>query len=175
MKSYLQVVSAGLLTAILGALPMTAHAQTKPAERVQNFLSEGDFADLTDRRIEVVKAALQLTPEQEKLWPAVENAIRARAKGRESRLASASARADKLEDQSPIEILRKSNPVEFLHRRSDILAQRSAELKKLGDAWQPLYQTLKPDQKKRMAFVIIYVLRELKDTAEERMQDDDHG
>jgi hypothetical protein len=46
--------------------------------------------------------------------------------------------------------LRDRNPVEFLQRRSTALAQRSADLKKLADAWQPLYQTLSPDQKKRM-------------------------
>jgi hypothetical protein len=31
--------------------------------------SQADFKALTDARIAVVKAALQLTPEQEKLWP----------------------------------------------------------------------------------------------------------
>jgi hypothetical protein len=64
-----------------------------------------------------------------------------------------------------------------LQRRSNILAQRAAELKKLGDAWQPLYQTLKPDQKKRMALVVLYVLREMRDAAEVRMEaeEDDEG
>jgi ribosomal 50S subunit-associated protein YjgA (DUF615 family) len=43
---------------------------------------------LTDIRVGVIKAALQLTPEQDKLWPAVEEAIRARAETRQRRLAA---------------------------------------------------------------------------------------
>ena len=42
-------------------------------------LSAADLEHLTDARIEIVKAALQLTPDQEKLWPPIEEAIRARA------------------------------------------------------------------------------------------------
>jgi hypothetical protein len=55
------------------------------------------------------------------------------------------------------------------------LAQRSADLKRLADAWQPLYQTLDPDQKRRMAFLALFALRELRDVAEERRvrSDDD--
>jgi hypothetical protein len=70
------------------------------------------------------------------------------------------ARVGELRDRSLIEVLRDRNPVDFLHRRADALAQRAADLKKLADAWQPLYQTLNPDQKRRMAFLTIFVLRE---------------
>jgi hypothetical protein len=55
-----------------------------------------------------------------------------------------------------------------LNRRSDALAQRSAELKKLATAWQPLYQTLTPDQRRRLGFVAIVALRELRDAVEQR-------
>jgi hypothetical protein len=55
--------------------------------------------------------------------------------------------------------LRDRNPVDFLHRRADALAQRAADLKKLADAWEPLYQTLTRDQKRRMAFGTFIVLR----------------
>jgi hypothetical protein len=41
-------------------------------------------------RIDLVKAALQLTPDQQKYWPAIENAIRARAEDRKARLATQS-------------------------------------------------------------------------------------
>src|SRR3981081_3226354 len=39
-----------------------------------------DRADLTDARIAAVKAGLKLTPDQEKLWPPVETAVRDLAK-----------------------------------------------------------------------------------------------
>jgi hypothetical protein len=134
---------------------------------------------LTDGEINIVKAALQLTPDQEKFWPAIEDAIRARAKDRQARIAVAAARMAARRDGSPLEALRDRNPVEFLQRRVDALAQRAADLKKFADAWQPLYQTLNPEQKRRMGFLTIAVLREMRDTAEQRRlrseDDDDEG
>jgi hypothetical protein len=37
---------------------------------------------------------------------------------------------------------REVDPVELMRGRADALAQRAANLKKLADAWAPLYQTL---------------------------------
>ena len=48
--------------------------------------SDADMNKLTDMRVGIVKSALQMTPEQEKYWPAIEEAIRARAKNRQARL-----------------------------------------------------------------------------------------
>jgi hypothetical protein len=56
-----------------------------------------------------------------------------------------------------------------MHRRADALAERSADLKKLADAWQPLYSTLSPDQKRRMAFLTVFVLRQVRSGIEQRM------
>jgi hypothetical protein len=38
----------------------------------QERLGDAEFKTLTDRRIEIVKFALQLTPDQSKYWPPVE-------------------------------------------------------------------------------------------------------
>jgi zinc resistance-associated protein len=99
-------------------------------------------------RIGIVKAALQLTPEQAKYWPAVEEAIRNRAMGRQVRLAARRQR-----DQGG------SDFVDIVRRRADALAQRSAELKQLADAWQPLSATLTPEQKQRLRFFAENILR----------------
>jgi hypothetical protein len=48
------------------------------------------------------------------------------------------------------------------------LAQRSADLKKLADAWQPLYATLSSEQKRRMGALGLFVLRDLSDAVEHR-------
>ena len=128
-----------------------------------------DADNLTDVRINIVKAALQLTPDQEKLWPAVEDAIRTRANNRHTRIANAAARVNELRDRSPVELLRDRDPINFMHRRADALAQRSADLKKLADAWQPLYATLSQDQKRRMAFLTVFVLREVRSRVEQRL------
>ena len=116
--------------------------------------SQANFKVFTDARIGVVKAALQLTPEQEKLWPPVEEAIRARAEARYNRMVAV---AGKLGQQGEVD------PVERMRGRADVLAQRAANLKKLADAWAPLYQTLNPDQKEGMRLLTRHVLRELRD------------
>jgi len=151
---------AGALTFLLVTGSSLAYAQ-EHAGRIQEQrrLSQGDLNTLTNARIAAVKAALQLTPEQEKLWPAVEEAIRARAAGRHSRLEKLAERLGQQRDVDPVELLRE---------RADNLAQRSADLKKLADAWQPLYQSLSPDQKQRMHLLVRHVLRLVRDAVESR-------
>ncbi|WP_312015734.1 Spy/CpxP family protein refolding chaperone [Bradyrhizobium liaoningense] len=121
-------------------------------------LSATDMKSLTDMRVGIIKAALQLTPDQEKLWPAVEDAIRARAKNRQARLERIAELRDGAMDPLP-----QGNPVEIMQRRADRLIQRGTDLKKLADAWEPLYKTLSEDQKKRMSFASYVVMRGMRD------------
>ncbi|MFZ1065276.1 MAG: Spy/CpxP family protein refolding chaperone, partial [Pseudolabrys sp.] len=123
---------------------------------------------LTDMRIDLVKAALQLTPDQQKYWPAIENAIRARAEDRKARLAKIAETVGKRADESSVEVFRNRDPIAFLQRRSEALAQRSADLDKLAEAWQPLYKTLSPEQRQRMAAIAIFVLHDMSDAVERR-------
>jgi hypothetical protein len=119
-------------------------------------------------RIDLVKAALQLTPDQQKYWPAIENAIRARAEDRKARLAKIAETVGKRADESSVEVFRNRDPIAFLQRRSEALAQRSADLDKLAEAWQPLYETLSPEQRQRMAALAIFVLHDISDAVERR-------
>jgi len=155
----LKIVAAGVIALLVMASPPAYAQATSEGER----LSTADLSALTDMRIDIVKAALQLTPDQEKYWPPIENAIRDRAKDRQARIADAAKRMAERRGDSVLEVLRNRDPVEFMRRRADALEQRGADLKKLADAWQPLYQTLKPDQKKRMAFLTLLVLRDISD------------
>ena len=160
----LKIVAAGVTALFVTAAPLAYAEQAASQDR----LTAADWDQLTDARIKLVKAALQLTPDQEKLWPPIEEAIRARAKDRQARIASAADRVRELRDRSRIEVVRDRNPIEFMKRRADRLAQRSTDLKRLAEAWEPLYQTLDPEQKRRMAFLALFALRELRDAAEER-------
>lgn len=158
-------------TALFISLSPCAYADPPRNNNGMHKFSAEDRGALTDARIGILKATLQLTPEQEKLWPAVEDAIRSRAKNRQERW---SERAAAFRDRSMIEIIRDRNPVKFLNRRADALAERSADLRKLATAWEPLYTSLSQDQKRRMALLTIVVLRDLRDAIEERqMQDED--
>jgi hypothetical protein len=166
-----KVVVAGAAGLFVAVCP-PAHAQA-PSNEAQEQLSANDWGALTDERILIVKAALRLTPDQEKYWPAVEHAIRDRAEHRQARVASAETRIGELRNGGLIEALRNRDPVAFLNRRADALAQRAADLKKLADAWQPLYQTLSPDQKRRMAFLTVFVLRQAGNALQERLQSEE--
>ena len=66
-----------------------------------------------------------------------------------------------MRDRNAIEILQDRNPVDFLRRRADALGQRAAEVKRLSDAWQPLYETLNTEQKRRLGVAAIFVFREI--------------
>jgi len=164
-----KVVVVGMTALFVTASP-AAYAQT-PANAATP--SAADLSGLTDLRIDVVKAALKLTPDQEKYWPAVEDAIRTRAKNRQARFTEIEKRVTSIREGNPVEVLRNRDPVDFLQWRADALAQRSADLKKLAGAWEPLYKTLTPDQKQRMAFLALYVLHEVRNAAEERTEDEE--
>ena len=163
MKIILLGTTALFLTA--SSIANAQSAQTSPAATP---VSAEDQKTLTDLRIDLVKAALQLTPAQEKLWPPVESAIRARAEDRKARIAKIQETVGRRADESRVELMRNRDPIAFLQRRSEALAQRSADLDKLAEAWQPLYKTLSPEQRQRMAALGIFVLRDLSDPAERR-------
>jgi hypothetical protein len=122
-----------------------------------------DLNALTDARVGIIRAALQLTPDQEKYWPAVEEAIRTRSKNQQARF----QRLAELRDSGPMEAVER-NPIELMQRRAEALSQRSVELKKLAEAWEPLYKTLSPDQKKRMAFATYAATRGMRDAIRDK-------
>jgi LTXXQ motif family protein len=153
---------------LITSTPLAQAAETSSTVGMRQP-SAADLNALTDARVGIIKAALQLTPEQEKYWPAVEEAIRARAKNRQARL----ERVAELRDSSPMEAVGQRNPVELMQRRAEILSQRAADLKKLGDAWEPLYKTLTPDQKKRMAFATYAAMRGIRDAIDRRIEFED--
>jgi len=163
MKIILLGTTALFLTA--SSIANAQSAQTSPAAAP---VSAEDQKTLTDLRIDLVKAALQLTPAQEKLWPAVESAIRARAEDRKARVAKIQETVGRRADESRAEVLRNRDPIAFLQRRSEALAQRSADLDKLAEAWQPLYKTLSPEQRQRMGGLALFVLHDMSDAVERR-------
>ena len=162
----MKIVVVGATALFLTASPI-AHAQT-PSPATPERLNAADRNTLTDMRIDLVKAALQLTPEQEKYWPAVESAIRQGTDDRKARLAKVQETVGKRVEQNSVENMRNRDPIAFLQRRSEALAQRSADLDKLAEAWQPLYKTLSPEQRKRMGALATLVLHDMSDVIERR-------
>src|SRR5436190_20422536 len=155
-----KIITVALATLFISASP-AVFAQTTAAVGPAPDQA-ADWKAFTDTRVELIKVALQMTPAQEKLWPPVEEAIRARANSRQVRLAALAAR---MNDE------RERNPVEVLRDRADALGQRATNLKKLVDSWQPLYENLDARQKLRLRLVTMLALREMKDAVASRHWD----
>jgi hypothetical protein len=118
-------------------------------------MSSEDRAAFTDARIAAVKAGLKLTPDQEKLWPPVETAVRDFAKLRIDRAnARMNAKPDDSQDaqqkQDPQNV---PDPVTRLRDRADAMAAAAAAMKRIADAADPLYKTLDDGQKRRLAIL----------------------
>ena len=165
-------LTAAVATALFVTASPLAYAQTATTAQ-SDHPSAAELKKLTDLRIDLVKAALQMTPDQTKLWPPVENAIRARAEGRQARLAKIRETMGKRAEESRSEVLENRDPIAFMQRRAEALSQRSADLNKLAEAWQPLYKTLSPEQRKRMAALAIFVFHDMSDAIERRRAETD--
>jgi hypothetical protein len=101
--------------------------------------STEDLRAFGEARLAALKAGLTLTPDQEKNWPAFEQAARELAKLRADRIAAA-------RNAAPSE-----DPVERLRQRATSLSETGAALKKLAEATDPLYKSLDESQKRRFA------------------------
>ena len=100
-----------------------------------------DLRAFGEARLAALKAGLLLTAEQEKNWPAFEQAARDYGKLRMDRLAA--LRSGTASD----------DPVERLRQRATSLSDTGAALKKLADATDPLYKSLDENQKRRFAIL----------------------
>src|SRR5882724_4115765 len=113
------------------------YAQHRPWFHDHVRMSPEDRAAFTDARIAAVKAGLKLTPDQEKLWPPVETAVRDFAKLRIDRAnARMNAQRDAQDAQKP------DDPVARLRERADTMASTAVAMKRIADAADPLYKTL---------------------------------
>jgi hypothetical protein len=145
-----KVLLAGVaVLAIAGSTAVYAQHSSWFREHMQHMrLSPEDRAAFVDARIAAVHAGLKLTPDQEKLWPPVETAVRDFAKLRIDR---ANARMKAENDQTDQQ--KVDDPVARLRERADNMATSAAALKKIADAADPLYKTLDDGQKRRLALL----------------------
>lgn len=146
-----KILLAGAAVAVIAG-STAVYAQHRPWSHHHVRMNPEDRAAFADARIAAVKAGLKLTPDQEKMWPAVEGAVRDFAKLRIDR---ANARMDERgknsndNDAKPNDT--PDNPVTRLQQRADNMATTAAALKKIAEAADPLYKTLDDGQKRRLA------------------------
>jgi zinc resistance-associated protein len=119
--------------------PAPGNPANPGGERHFGFSAE-DRGAFLDARIAALKAGLKLTADQEKSWPAFEQAYRDVLKLRGEQ------RRQRFQDRDRSE---NANPVDRLDRRAAAVTARGAALKRLADAERPLYQSLDDAQKGR--------------------------
>jgi hypothetical protein len=150
--------------AIAGSTAVYAQYQHRQWFHHHERMSPEDKAAFADARIAAVHAGLKLNPDQEKLWPPVETAVRDFAKLRIDRAnARMNAQRDdsrdaqkqdpQKQDSQKQDSQKSDDPVARLRDRADTMATTAAALKKIVDAADPLYKTLDDGQKRRLAIL----------------------
>ena len=128
MRKHL-LIAAAAAALLLPVLSSGAYADPpKQEDGAQWKLSDEDRAALVDARVAGLKAGLKLTAAQEKSWPAVEAAIRERAK------AHAAECADKSKEHEESHDL-----IERMQRHAKEMETHAAQLMKFSEAVKPLY------------------------------------
>ncbi len=111
--------------------PQSAPAANQAAER------QNETRAITEGRVAELRSRLSLTPDQEKNWPAFEQAYRDFAQMRAQRWRELAT------------VRRGDNPVENFQAWADFASRRVNTMKRLADATAPLYQSLDQNQQRR--------------------------
>jgi zinc resistance-associated protein len=140
------ILSAGLLAPAAGALAQEHRMESDMHSRMHGTMgrdhmtsrfSADDREAFVDARIAALRAGLRLSGDQEKLWPALEEAIRGFVSQRRADRARGFDRSEDL-------------PA-MIRGLAERQAARADSLRKLADAAAPLYATLDDGQKRRLA------------------------
>ncbi|MGD0639716.1 MAG: Spy/CpxP family protein refolding chaperone [Roseiarcus sp.] len=117
-----------------------------PPEQMRHGMEMRGF--MLDARLAGMKAALKLTPEQEKNWAPFETAVRDAEKERQD--AMRQMRETMRGDERP-------SPIEHMNIMADRLAKASADVKAVASAAKPLYDSLDDTQKSHFGPLLMTV------------------
>lgn len=127
------------------------NGDTSPSFGQRQRPSPEDMAAFANARIAALKAGLELTPDQAKNWPPLEQALHDLA---QLRIEFMQARQQRMQAQAGAATAQTS-PFDRLAQRADSMAKLSAVLKRVADAGRPLYQSLSDVQKNRFKMLAI--------------------
>lgn len=157
MKKSLAAVTAAALIAG-SAVSYTAFAQQPPAPHhdAENAWrpSPADRTAFANAHVAGIHARLALTPDQEKLWPPVENVLKDLAQKRAERMEQMRVEREHDDKAAP------PDAIDRLRRSADFMAQTGTDLKRLADAAQPLYEKLDDAQRRRLQQMVRHGMRE---------------
>jgi len=110
--------------------PTPAAGQMRDMAEARGFMLDAHLAGM--------KAALQLTPDQEKNWAPFEAAVRDAAKARMEEMRAM---------REAMRGAERPSPIEHMNMMADRLAKASTDLKAISAAAKPLYDSLDDTQK----------------------------
>ena len=138
------------------AIPATivlAEPADKPAFE-KHMPSPDTLARIEDGRIAFAKAALKLTPDQEKLWAPVEEKIRANFGGRQKMFAEWATKREerkaKVDEGKPEKLAmpeRMEKRSERMSKMAERMSKNAATTKELAEVLKPLYASFSEEQK----------------------------
>jgi hypothetical protein len=120
--------------------PTAASAQNAQPSRVGQW--QADQATLLDAKLAGMKAGLQLTPDQEKLWAPFESAVKEADKSR------VDAMGQMMQARRAGE---RMSPIDHLEAMAGRLSEAATNIKTIADAAKPLYASLDDAQKRSFA------------------------
>ena len=129
---------AGLAFTIIAAGEANQAWPREARRHERQRLSGEDMKAFVDARVAAIKDGLELTPEQERHWPRLEQALRDITEARLERLQAWQERGI------------SKDPLEAMRDQADALMEQGGDLKKLVSAAEPLYRTLSDRQKHRL-------------------------
>jgi LTXXQ motif family protein len=135
------IVAGTAALAIAGSSLVYAQQRGRPDGAQRWRPNVEDMRAFGEARLAGLKAGLVLTPEQEKSWPAFEQAARDFGKLRLDRMST-------MRSATPA-----ADPAERLNRRATAMMETGIAMKKLAEAIEPLYKRLDDSQKRRFAIL----------------------
>jgi hypothetical protein len=136
-----------LALAAVAAVPASV-AIAKTADNAGWRMTPETRSRLEDGRVAMVKAALQLTPDQEKLWAPVEMQVRDAFKSREARMEEwKKKREERKADQETSGEHKRVDLAARFEKISQRMTERADRMKAFSSAFSPLYASLSDEQK----------------------------
>jgi hypothetical protein len=160
--SFLSLAGASALAQAPAPSPPPASTPTPEQQAERGRMSRAEIDALTDARVAALRAGLRLNADQQRLFPPVEQALRAIAADRAQRVEE--RRAQRAQPQRP-DLLQR------LERRAEITTQTGQRLTALAEAMKPFYASLDDSQKR----LLPVLLRPVAGYGPRRMAMHDHG
>lgn len=134
----------GLCASAFAATAAAAEDNQPPsrAERAGQWAADREV--MLGAKLAGMKAGLQLTPDQEKLWAPFESAVKDADKARMDAMRQMMRAHEQGERMSPID---------HLEAMADRLSRAAEDVRKIADAARPLYASLDDSQKHRFGML----------------------